>query len=81
MKLSNTDIKEKTKMVVETISKDENGKYHYFEEMLNIFDNDCQTIIKEKMDNLIVLLEHVDKDNEMLAFQELDFEDTIWYII
>jgi len=32
------DIKEKTKMVVATINRSDDGKFHYFEEMLGTFN-------------------------------------------
>ena len=81
MKLSNTDIKQKTKMVVETIVKSEDGKFHYFEEMLATFEKEDAEVIKEKMDNLVTLLEDVEAKGEMKQFSELDFEDEIWEMI
>ena len=68
-------------MVVETILKNENGKFYYFNEMLKAFDESDSKIIKEKMDNLISLLEEVEAKGEMDEFNELDFENEIWEMI
>ncbi len=79
MKLSNLDIKEKTKMVIETLVKDENG-YEYFYDMLKMFNDDDSLIVKEKMDNLVNLLNDM-SDDEYEKFEDLDFEDEIWNMI
>ena len=75
------DIKEKTKMVVETIRVDNDGKFHYYEEMLGTFNISDSLIIKEKMDNLIVLISEKSLKGEMDSFGELDFETEIWNMI
>jgi len=80
MKLNEINIQEKTKMVVETIVKSDNG-FAYFEDMLKTFDSDDAKIIKEKMDNLVILLGNVESKGEMEEFENLDFETEIWKMI
>jgi len=81
MKLKDIDIKGKVKMVAETISVDNDGVFHYFEDMLGTFNESDSSIIKEKMDNLVTLLGEVNAKSEMDSFGELDFETEIWEMI
>ena len=59
-------------------------KYQYFEDMMNnIFSDDPELpIIKEKIDNLMSLLNSKTQNNDELeAFLDLDFETEIWKMI
>ena len=69
MKLKNIDIKEKVKMVAETVRVDNDGVFHYFEEMLGTFNETDSSVIKEKMDNLITLLGEMNAKGKMKNFE------------
>ena len=74
-------LKEKAVEMVGTISKNDSGiGYNYFEALLDKKDSDY-TILKSKLDNLIILMEEVDSKGEMKEFGELDFETEIWEMI
>jgi GTP-binding protein EngB required for normal cell division len=77
------NIKEKVKRIASTIEQNDNGNgYNYFEEMMKYYysaDSDF-TIIKQKMDNLIKLLESKTEE-EVDEFMDLDFEEEIWEMI
>jgi len=86
MKNDETLLKEKVAQIVATIEpRDDNKGFCYFEKMMEeIYKNDPELpIIKEKMDNLITLLnnESSKNDEEFKKFESLDFEDEIWYMI
>lgn len=76
---------EKVKWVASTIEIEDNQKkYQYFEDMMNnIFSDDPELpIIKEKIDNLMSLLNSKTQNNDELeAFLDLDFETEIWKMI
>lgn len=76
---------EKVKWVASTIEIEDNQKkYQYFEDMMNnIFSDDPELpIIKEKIDNLMSLLNSKTQNNDELeAFLDLDFETEIWNLI
>lgn len=80
------NLKEKVSSIVSTIEENDNHDgFNYFEELMNNkYSNDPDFhIIKEKMDNLIVLLNKVNKEGEesFEKFQDLDFETEIWDMI
>lgn len=80
------NIKEKVVRIASTIEQnDNNNGFNYFEEMMNYYySNDPDfPIIKQKMDNLIKLLEEINLkgEEELEKFQDLDFEDVIWKMI
>ena len=74
--IKNMILVEKVKWVASTIELEDNQeKYQYFEEMMNnIFSNDPELpIIKEKVDNLITILNSKIPNNEELeSFLDLD---------
>ena len=80
------NIKEKVKLIVGSIEKnDNNNEFNYFEDLIPFYfaDDKDFSIIKEKMDNLIKLM--TEKYNEgtdaFEKFNDLDFEEEIWEII
>jgi hypothetical protein len=81
----NMTLVEKVKWVASTIEIEDNQKkYQYFEDMMNnIFSDDPELpIIKEKIDNLMSLLNSKTQNNDELeAFLDLDFETEIWNLI
>jgi hypothetical protein len=81
----NMTLVEKVKWVASTIEIEDNQKkYQYFEDMMNnIFSDDPELpIIKEKIDNLMSLLNSKTQNNDELeAFLDLDFETEIWKMI
>ena len=84
--VSNWDIKDKVKLIAGTIveNDDQNG-FNYFEDLIPFYftnDNDL-LLIKEKMNNLINLLNEAKKQSsvEFEKIQDMDFEDEIWYKI
>ena len=79
--------KEKVSKMSTTIvvSELDNSKFCYFESMMERrFGNDEDfPIVKEKMDNLIKLMESklAEGEEEYEKFLELDLEDEVWYMI
>lgn len=81
MDIQDMNIKEKALEFVSTIEKNDNDDgYNYFEGMISSSDPDY-IVLKEKMDNLMILLKDIDSKGEMDAFNELDFEEDIWDMI
>ena len=80
------DIKEKVKLIAETIEQnDDESGFNYFEELIPFYfsEDSDMPVIKEKMDNLIKLLEKVNSQGEEAfeKFENLDFENEIWKMI
>jgi len=82
----NMNIKEKVKLVAETIEEnDDNNGFNYFEDLISFyFSNDPDiSIIKEKLNNLISLMAKKKNEGaqEFEKFIDLDFENEVWYMI
>lgn len=83
--IKNMTLIEKVKWVASTIEIEDNQeKFQYFEDMMNdIFSNDPELpIIKEKIENLITILNSkIPNNDELESFLDLDFETEIWKMI
>ena len=80
------DIKEKVKLIAGTIEQNDNENgFNYFEELIPFYfsEDSDMSVIKEKMTNLIKLLEKVNSQviEAFEKFEDLDFEEEIWEMI
>lgn len=78
MKKENTI--DKVKDIISTIElNDDSNGFNYFDK--DFINDDDYSLIKEKMDNLIVLMEKYKFDNKLDILMNMDFETEIWNII
>jgi Ca2+-binding EF-hand superfamily protein len=80
------DIKQKVTRMLATIDEnDNNDGFVYFDEMLyNLYSTDPDYLLmKEKLDNLVVLMYEFKQkgEEEYEKFLDMDFEDEIWHMI
>jgi len=77
----NWNIKDKVKLIVSTIEKNDNTNgYSYFNDLIPFYfsnDNDLP-LIQEKMNNIMNILNDT---NGITKLQDMDFENEIWDLI
>lgn len=77
---TNWDIKDKVKLIVASIEKNDNDdNYNYFTDLISYHFSDDKDLpmIQEKMDNLMNLL----NTEGMSKLEDMDFETEIWNLI
>lgn len=79
------NIKEKVKMIVESLEMNDKNEFYYSEDLILFhFSDDSEfTIIKNKVKNLVTLMNDIKRnsDEDFQNFLDLDFETEIWYKI
>lgn len=77
------DIKDKVIRIASTIEHNDGSKgFNYFVDLMEIYSNDPDfSQVKEKVDNLIILMNKLEDDNKLSDFYSMDFETEIWNLI
>jgi hypothetical protein len=81
----NWDIKKKVRLIASSIEQNDNDPgFNYFEDLITYYfeDDPDRPLIKEKMDNIMALLNSAaNNEDELSRIMDMDFEDEMWYII